>query len=696
MASSEHEYDRERKAAKRAAGRDISLLPPSDVARRRACLDDPFEFMRSYFSWIFWQPFTAARKAMVESIIHAARYSGDFAVADKRGGGKSGIALFTTFWLDLRNEVTLPIFIGKNQTGAEGDLSNLKQAIVESPSFSDDFPEICTPIIALEDWASAARKQTVNGYHTKIGWEKDCLFLPTVPQEALPTGWPMSEPSVALGQGFAVVGIDGKIRGFKRRNTRPGFAVIDDIDDRESAKSEIQTADNRKAIDNDTIGLAGSGKRTSRVMLCTTLNEKCVAAIYTALPSWRGQRFRAIVTMPARTDLRDEYMEMRKNRAKDDPDARVANAFYLENLDEIERGGVVDNPYDFVSKPAADGQPLEVSAMQHYFNLIADTNWESFLCEFQNDPPPDESVQQLVLSSYHIQNNCLSGVERRHVPAGTVAITIGGDVQKLGLHYVVIAWDDRGVGCIIDYDFFEFQTKGKDAADCEILILEGLFAWYEALQENPFIGEGGEAMWADRVLVDMGWKEQSWNDQPVQLFCSQVGFSSFMPSKGMSPYNRPKPARHLVIGDNWHWDATAWTLYMNSDHWKLKVHEGFLLERGEEGPAPGSLLLFDPPQIDGRRNKTFHMSYAKHVLAETWETRFTPGFKGSRTGWWKSPKPNHYFDATYQAVVGRSVHGISPLVTPKLPTMAAAEPAGTIQEPAPVANQYPVHNRNRW
>lgn len=695
MASDEQEYDRERKKAKRAAGRDIQLLPPADLARRRACLEDPFEMMRTYFGWIFWQPFTAARQAMVESIIHAARYSGDYAVADKRGGGKSGTALFATLWLDLRSEVELPIFIGKNQRGAEGDLSNLKQAIVESPNFADDFPEICTPIIALEDWASAARKQTVNGYHTKIGWEKDCLFLPNVPQEALPSDWPMSEASVARGQGFAVVGIDGKIRGFKRRNHRPGFAIIDDIDDRESARSELQTADNRKAIDNDTIGLAGSGKRTSRVMLCTTLNETCVAAIYTALPSWRGQRFRAIVTMPERIDLRDEYLELRKVRAKDDPDARIAHAFYLEHQAELERGGVVDNPYDFVDKPAADGKPLEVSALQHYFNLIADTNWDSFLCEYQNDPPPDESTSRLVLTSYHIQNNCLSGLERRHVPEGTVAVTIGADVQKLGLHYVVIAWDEAGVGCIIDYDFFEFQTKGKDAADCELLILEGLFAWREALEENPFIAHDGEAIYADVALIDMGWKDQSWNDQPVQLFCAQAGFAQFMPSKGMSPYNRPKPNRHLVIGDNWHWDESQWTVFMNSDHWKLKVHEGFLLERGEDGPAPGSLLVFDPPQIEGRRNRTFHLSYAKHVTSETWETRFMPGFRGSRTGWWKSPKPNHYFDATYQGIVARSMRGISVLNMPPHAAPAVVAVDSQIIQP-PVANIYPVHSRNRW
>jgi hypothetical protein len=77
---------------------------------------------------------------------------------------------------------------------------------------------------------------------------------------------------------------------------------------------------------------------------------------------------------------------------------------------------------------------------------------------------------------------------------------------------------------------------------------------------------------------------------------------------------------------------------MNSDHWKLKVHEGFLAGQADDGSLlPGALRVFNPPSVDGRQNRTAHLSFAKHILAETWETRFVPGFKGNRTGWWKSP-----------------------------------------------------------
>lgn len=63
----------------------------------------------------------------------------------------------------------------------------------------------------------------------------------------------------------------------------------------------------------------------------------------------------------------------------------------------------------------------------------------------------------------------------------------------------------------------------------------------------------------------------------------------------------------------------------NADHWKIKVHEGLLLEAGQ----PGALTLFNPQRIDGRRNQTGHLNFSKHLLSESWETRHKPGFGGA-------------------------------------------------------------------
>ncbi len=231
---SEHERQRRKQAATAATERDVSIKPPANLERRRRCLADPFLFLHEYFRDIFFQPFTDDRREMVNAIIHAASYSGDFALAGPRGEGKTKLALFTALFLILNRKLRLPIIIGKNQSGAENELNNLKRELVANEKFAADFPEICTPLIALDGWASRANKQTVNGRKSHIGWAHDYLIFPTISKTSLGKKWPRSEPSLACGQGIATVGIDGKIRGFNRRNIRPDLAIIDDIDDRES------------------------------------------------------------------------------------------------------------------------------------------------------------------------------------------------------------------------------------------------------------------------------------------------------------------------------------------------------------------------------------------------------------------------------------------------------------------------------
>src|SRR4051812_49309947 len=104
---SERERQRKKQAATAAVEREITLARPANLARRRRALADPIVFLKTYFSHIFSQPFTPDRRAMVEAIIHAASYSGDFALAGPRGEGKTKIALFVALWLILNGKLKL-------------------------------------------------------------------------------------------------------------------------------------------------------------------------------------------------------------------------------------------------------------------------------------------------------------------------------------------------------------------------------------------------------------------------------------------------------------------------------------------------------------------------------------------------------------------------------------------------------------
>jgi len=350
-----------------------------------------------------------------------------------------------------------------------------------------------------------------------------------------------------------------------------------------------------------------------------------------------------------------------------DPDGREADQLYIDHQEVMEAGHETSNPYRFNTLPLSDGKPAERSSLQAYYNFVADKGLGAALTELQNDPPPDEDGSRLILTAYHVRANCRSSFDRAMVPSDTVAMTVGGDVQKLGLHHITIAWNEKAVGSIVDYDFWPFETQGKKASACEVLILEGMQEWWDGRCKENFRQEDGTEWAPDLVVVDSGWKEDGWNTQPVYLFCKYAGTSVAVPSKGIPNWRPKRHGPNCSPGNNYNlvWINGVLLAEVNADHWKIKTHEGFLQDFGE----PGSLGLFTPPKDEwGREPVNFHLSYAKHVTSERW------GPSGPSRVWKWAPsdgsrhqKPNHWLDATALAIVGREMWGVQ-TIKPADPT----------------------------
>ena len=96
---SEAEADKARKEAKRAKLRDLKIPPPANVERRLKAETDPEMWLATYFSSQFGEAFTGDRKSMLRSIIDAALYGGDQAIAGPRGEGKTTIATRAALYL---------------------------------------------------------------------------------------------------------------------------------------------------------------------------------------------------------------------------------------------------------------------------------------------------------------------------------------------------------------------------------------------------------------------------------------------------------------------------------------------------------------------------------------------------------------------------------------------------------------------
>lgn len=651
-AGDERESQRQLMARKRAAVRDIKIPPPANPDRRAACLADAELFFRTYSPDLFGEKFTSDRSAMLEAIIAATLYGGDQAIAGPRGEGKTTIAIRAALWLMLRRLCDFPCIIGKSQAKSQNELKDLKEWLQTSELFIEDFPEIGVPFKQVGGWSSRARMQTVCGKNTSLVLAVDHLIFPTIAADQL-TDWPKSIMPVSEGQTIACLGIDGPIRGTKYRGKRPKLAIIDDVEDREAAASDTLIAKIEEIIEQDIAGLGASAERVSRVMLCTTQNRKCIAYKYTdpkQKPSWRGKRYRKMITPPERQDLIEQYIAMRKERSDADPDGREAYQFWLANMPEIERGAVVSNPESYSKKIHEDGQPIESSAVMAYYNRVADWGPKAVATEVDNDPPAETGPVGNGITA-DIIGSRISGLARRQLPANTIAVTAAIDLGKYLCHWVICAWWKGAGGVVVDYGRAEVagtdNTTDNEAS--EPMIYKALLRWRDEMLAQPLVDATGQARPIDFVLVDSGTFTNA-----AYEFVKQVG-GQFHASKGIGNYRpRTTASATCIPGERLHAQflppSKIWLYDLDADYWKQFVHERFLTPTFDDNNMlrAGSLSLFHPDS--GKK----HLTFANHIASEELVTEFKEG-KGAKTYWNRINANNHWLDALAMASAGTEV-----------------------------------------
>lgn len=665
--------DIERKREARAEGKDVIIPPCADRERRELLESDDREWLLWYFAPEsgtrdpFTYQFTSQQVIMLDAIRDAIVNGEDQAIAATRGEGKTTYFERLLLKYTLQGKINFAVLFAATGGSAEDSLESIKYEIESNDRLCEDYPEVCVPVRALENTPNRAHYQTVSGKRhdngqvfaivpSKFSWCGQEIYLPNVP----------GSPSAAAI--IATRGLDAAVRGLKKRGRRPQIVGIDDPDTEDTARSEDQAAKIEKRIDRAIAGLGSQKQRVARVMLTTLQSRISVSYRYTdpkQKPSWRGKRFKFLVSPPNNEKMWDEYMTILQDDWRNG--TALALKFYAEHFDQMNAGAVVANPN------RKDAQHL--SALQFYYDQVARIGKEAVATEYDNDPPEEALLEgSLILTPNRVQT-AWSGFGQGIVPKDTAALTCGADVGLRGLHYAVLSHTEDGRSRVIQYAFHEFRTEGLKASDAESRILAGLLDWWEHLEANPFMSDDGQLWPLNCTLVDSGWRDESWQSQPVQIFAHDSG-PTVRPCKGVPNYRTPKQSISNTIGDNWYFSTTAEgpLVQINSDHWKLKVHDGFLLESDE----PGSLTVYTPPEENGRINRLKHVSYSNHICSERWETRPQTGFAPARTGWKKIPgKQNHWFDATYYALVARAVVGIHPIRT-----VVNAEKMKIVQEQA--------------
>lgn len=656
--------DADRKRRGREAEREVRIADPEDLKRRTRLEADVLKWLKWYLPHVFFDPFQEHNKEMVAAIIKATRHGGDQALAAPRGEGKTTICEGCLIYCVLKGILFFPVLFSATGSDAEESLTTIRAHLEESDRLAADYPEVCGPIRALQSTPQRAKTMLVTGTNQQTGqpfymapcsfhWTGRKVIFPKVPG------------SRCAGAIIATRGLDAAVRGLKVGIHRPDLAVIDDPDTEETARSEDQREKLERRIDRTIAGLAGRGRRLARVMLTTLQNVVCASARYTdpqIKGSWKGKRIRFIVKFPERTDLWDEYVTTRRDAGEDDEFARKAHRFYLANRKKMDRGAKVTNPNSFDGRTLPDGSQMQVSALQRYYDFVADNGEEAALCELQNDPPEESGPIESGITARRIQRQ-LSGHGRRIVPPGCTLVTQGIDVRKIALHYVVRAWRPDATGFTIHYDVQEVRgtVRGSDEG-VEHAIFRALEERRQSMFDDPYTMEDGTPVPIGGTLVDAGWQTDT-----IYAFCRAAG-KGWWPAMGFGKsngcvrvqFNMPsKDSPERKSGENWFLSyrrkPKVWLACANADHWKGWEHARWLTDPGK----PGAMRLWGNSG-DGSRltdDEKRHFSYAKHLTAEIEVEEVIKGIL--RRHWKQVRDTNHWLDASYLSDVAANMLGIS-------------------------------------
>jgi len=658
----DREYQQKYMSERRRRERDV-LINKSRINRRRRarCKPNPKAFCRTYFPDIFYNPFTSDQKQIIEAIKQRLLFGGRQAIAAERGGGKTSMTqIVAGVWGIVYGYVDYLVILRANGDEAAATLATIKHYFESNELLRDDFPEICDPILALEGSAQRARAQTVDGVRTYLKWGTREVHFPAV------------KGSAASGAVVVSRGVDAAIRGLVKEEKRPKLVICDDIETRASAESVVETKRRKQVIERDVMGLAGPGKEMAVIILCTIINRRCLAYQYTDRkknPQWNGIRQQWIKKMPSNIDLWERYVEKRReDLIAGDMTARKAHRYYERNRKAMDAGAVVSNKKRFIKKLLDDKSWMEISSIQSAYNLIADMGWESFSCEYQNDPPEEEQIETIGLSPRIIMNRC-AGIPRGIVPAWCEYLTAGIDIGRRLVHWSVIGWSQGMRGHIIDYGVEPVHSPDGDHKDQAVqkqiadAILITLLRWRDWEADNGWAPEvGGESRHLDIACVDAGWV-----DTAVYSFCRSTINRKYRPTKGFGTMQktkfrqgRPSATRrsgHHWIG-SWQADDKIWLFHVDADYWKQVVQGSFLLDPGQLG----SMTIFGDDKIQ-------HSEFGRQICAETWTREFKTGV-GFIEGFRQHYRHNHFLDTVVAAAVAANMRGV------KLMTVDTGEKPG--------------------
>lgn len=623
--------DRRRRYDRRQsmAAAELGPLPEvMDSERRAACERDLHRFLVEYFPHSTGlSPFSDDHQRVISRIEHCLLEGGRFVNAVYRGFAKTTITELSALWAALYGHRKFIAIFGADESAAQSLVDSISRELEENDLLAADFPEVCLPFQHLDGKPQRCRSQTQGGEHTHIRMHNGILVLPTIWDEHKTRCTPSS------GVILRARGLLGGTRGmaYKRPDgtkSRPDFALIDDPQTDESATHANQVETRLSLIRKAILKSAGHSKTMACVINATVIAENdLVDQLLDAErnPSWQGER---IPMVRQWADAHDSfwlgpYAETRRQYDRDLPGAqqeaaRRATELYRQQREAADAGGQVswESCYDAT---------VEISALQHAYNLYLDDPPEVFASECQlqpiaQQPPGLEKLDPVLLARK------VNGHPRESVPVEASHLTGFIDVHDDLLYWILVAWQVDCTAAIVNYGTWPEQRRGyflkRQATNTlarkykglsrEARLVSGLEDLIERLCQREYPRTDGTPQRLDKLGVDAGYSPDE-----VELVCRRSPQAALLQmtrgigiKAGDTPIREYKRKRGWRFGEEWYikpdGSRALRQLRFDSNHWKTWTHARLALPIAS--PTAASLY--------GVRNDVDHRLLADHLTAE--------------------------------------------------------------------------------
>ena len=650
-----------KQAAAREEARFVSTVHPSPESLRIRKRLEPHlaVWLRHYFPDVFFWKHGPVQLSGIARLEQCINEGGCFCVVWPRGDGKSVVGKGAAIYAALTGRRRFLVCIGATNDLALDYMEFIQKNLSDNERLMADYPECMTFFKVLGWKAIKARNQLTKDIKGKlvstgIRWRPRMVTFPTILD-------PAGQPYPFAGAIIETRGITATVKGISRATSegkviRPDFVLADDLQDPETAASDVLCEKMERTVIGDILPLAGPQTQIACYMPATIMRKGDVSSRFVDRnrhPEFQGELHPMVITWPKAQDtLWKEYADMRINADSQREGKIMAHKHYLKNRKAMDEGAETSWP--------ARVRKGESSAIETAENLLIELK-EQFWAECQGDPL-EASSGQYNLTIETVCAHAVAGRPRLTLPDAchTIAGMIDINKSKGGLHWCVAGFDQSMTAHIPAYGHYPDSGELWPSNASEQVIQQSIYNGLKAACDRI----AGMSFWRTQsvlpdqriVLIDAGFKGEQVHRFATWARVAKVYPFFVLPSIGRAAhrynyrkdtlYGKPFEGCHIQRSIS---DAKQVYLMFNADFLRETSQRAFLSEPG----APGGCTLY------AETRPKEHRDFAAQEVAEKIHNKYdTP--QGTRWEWHHAPGAQwDWGDALTGCWVGAAAKGLS-------------------------------------